>query len=588
MHDPANRPTAVHRDSTTSGARPATRPPIRPDMTVRQVAADYPGCREVFRRHGEPEDRPTQFGHLEPLDHFARRQGIDLGELLGELAGTAGVAVDWEGTRAHLVHRPFIAWALAVTLSLGAGWGALLLFEIGLHGNFDTVPTGDVVAHGAAQLWGFIGLFIVSIALRYLPMATSGPRPGRAFGRLLLAAMLTGVLGGFAWSLAAGAVSWLGPLSGAALVLAAILFPGFVFRQVAGKLRSTWARLVWAAGAWMIVWAALTLALRSGAAAEGPGVYSEPMRQLLMELALFGFALNAVYGFGLRLLSGIVGSGTPRRGAVEATFWLHNAGVTLLALASLGGAALAGPVGAAALAAGAFSYALGMRGFVRVRRTSPRPEVGQAALRHYVQLAFFWLLAGLVLLTAADLYWSVRGLATPHAYLGAVRHALTVGFLTTLILGVGQRLLPILGHTLLAWPRLVLPTFLLIAAGNLLRVLTEMATLWSAAAFLFMPFSAVLELSALALFTANALRTLWPPSDPLLRTGQVRPTTSVAVLLAEHPWLEDHLFAWGLAYVGRVRSVPRELTLATLAQGEGKVPVEILARINDLLRKHSR
>jgi hypothetical protein len=557
-------------------------------MTVRQVAADYSGCREVFRRHGEPEDRPTQFGHLEPLDHFARRRGIDLGQLLAELAGAAGVAVEREGTRAQLVHRPFIAWALAVTLSLGAGWGALLLFEIGLHGRFEAVPAGDVVAHGAAQLWGFVGLFVVGIALRYLPMATSGPRPGRVFCRFLLAAFLLGVLGGFAWSLAAREVSWLGPLSGAALVLAAALFGGFMLRQVAGGLRSTWARLVIAAGGWMLLWAAATLVLRSRAAGDGPGGYGEPMRQLLIELALFGFALNAIYGFGLRLLSGIVGSGTPRGGAVEATFWLHNAGIISLALSHLGGLALAGPPGAAALAAGAFSYAFGMRGFVRVRRTSPRPEVGQAVLRHYVQLAFFWLLAGLMLLVAADLEWGVHGRAPPHAYLGAVRHALTVGFVTTLILGVGQRLLPILGHTLLAWPRLVLPTFLLIAAGNLLRVLTEMATPWSAAAFALMPFSAVLELLALALFATNALRTLWPPPDPLLRTGQVRPTTSVAVLLAEHPWLEDHLFAWGLAYVGRVRSVPRELTLATLAQGEGMVPEAILARINDLLRQHPR
>src|SRR5262249_47760410 len=106
----------------------------------------------------------------------------------------------------------------------------------------------------------------------------------------------------------------------------------------------------------------------------------------------------------------------------------------------------------------------------------------------------------------------------------------------------------------------------------------------STVAFALMPLSAVLELSALALFTANALRTLWPGPDPLLRTGRVAPSTSVAVLLAEHPWLEDRLFACGLAYVGRVRSVPRELTLGTLAASEGKYPEEIIARINDLLR----
>jgi hypothetical protein len=553
-------------------------------MTVRQLAADYPGCREVLRRHGEPDDRPTKFGHLEPLDHFARRRGLDLEQLLAELARTAGVGVDREGARAERVHRPFIAWALAITLSLGAGWGALLLFEIGWYGRFEAAPAGHVVAHGAAQLGGFIALFVVGIALRYLPMGSGGPRAGLAFSRLLLAALLTGVIGGFVWALAPGEVSWLGPLSGAALVLGAVLFLGFLLRQLAGKLRTTWGRLIAVAGVWLVVWAGVTLLLRSRASAEGPGAYDVSMRQLLMELSIFGFALNAIYGFGQRLLSGIVGSGTPRTGAVEATFWLLNAGVVLLLLAHTARTAFADSLGAAALAAGAFSYAVGMRGFLRVRRTSPRPEVGQGLLERYVQLAFFWLLAGLALLLLADLYWGARGLTPPHAYLGAVRHALTVGFMTTLILGVGQRLLPILSHTLLPWPRLVLPTFLLLAVGNLLRVLTELATSASPAAFAIMPFSAVLELSALTLFSANALRTLWPPPDPLLRTGQVTSTTSVAVLLAEHPWLEDHLFAWGLGYVGRVRSVPRELTLGTLAGSEGKEAEDIITRVNELLR----
>jgi hypothetical protein len=552
-------------------------------MTVRQVAADYPNCREVFRRHGEPEDRPLKFGHLEPLTHFARRRGLDLDQLLTELARSADVGVDRAGTWPQRLHRPFIVCALAVTLSLGAGWGAWLLLEIGRAGSFAAAPADAVVAHGAAQLWGFVGLFVVGIALRYLPMATGGPPPGRVACRIVLGAFLTGVLGGFVWSLAPREVSWLGPLSGASVLVAGILFLSWLLRQVWGKLRLTWARLITAAGVWMVLWAVATLALRSRTAAAGPGDYSEPMRQLLMELAIFGFSLNAIYGFGLRLLSGIMGSGTPRGAAVEATFWLHNAGVVLLALTHAEGIAFAGSLGIAALAAAAFSYAVGMRGFVRVRRSTSRPEVGQALLRRYVQLAFCWLLLGMAMLLVADLYWSARGLTPPHAYLGAVRHALTVGFMTTLILGVGQRLLPILGHTLLPWPRLVLPTFLLIAVGNLLRVLTELATPVSTAAFAVMPLSAVLELSALALFTANVLRTLWPAPDPLLRTGKVAASTSVAVLLAEHPELEDCLYAWGLGYVGRVRSVPRELTLGTLAASEGKPPEEIIARINEQL-----
>ncbi|HEY7311478.1 MAG TPA: NnrS family protein [Gemmataceae bacterium] len=556
-------------------------------MTVRQVAADYAGCREVLRRHGEPENRATKFGHLEPLNRFARRHGIDLDQLLAELSQAAGVGVDRESIRGQLIHRPFIVGALAITLSLGAGWGALLLSEIGWQGRFEAASADSIVAHGSAQLWGFIGLFVVGITLRYLPMSRGRPRPGLVFSRWLLAAFLAGVIGGFIWALVPAEAGWLGPCSGAALLVAAVLFLGFLLRQLNSDMRPTWGRLILAAGIWMLVWAGATLVLRSRAAAEGPGVFGESMRQLLMELAIFGFALNAIYGFGQKLLSGIVGSGTPRSRAIEATFWLHNAGVVLLIFSHSDRTAFAGPFGVAALAAAAFSYAIGMRGFVRVRRTNPRPEVGQAMLRRYVQLAFLWLLAAMILLVIAVLYWDVRGLTPSHAYLGAFRHALTVGFMTTLILGVGQRLLPILGHTLLPWPRLVLPTFLLIAAGNLLRVLTEMATELSTTAFTLMPFSAVLELLALLLFTANALRTLWPPPDPLLQTGRVASSTSVAVLLTEHPWLEDHLFAWGLDYIGRVRSVPRELTLGTLAASEGENPNEILARINEQLEMHA-
>ncbi len=583
MNAPEDRPAGVPGPGGAAGQSPPARPPLRPDMTVRQIAADYPGCREVLRRHGEPGDRPTKFGHLEPLDHFARRQGIDLGPLLDELARAAGVGVDRRSAAAQLVHRPFIAAALAVTLTLGAGWGALLLFQIGWGGGFGAVPSGYVVAHGAAQLWGFIGLFVVGVALRYLPMITSGPRPRPAFCRLLLVAFLVGVANGFLWALAPG---WAGS-GGAALVVAALLFLVFVLRQVAGSLRLGWARHVLASAVWLLLWAVVTLVLRAGAGSAGPGAYTEGERRLLMEVALFGFALNAVYGFGQRLLPGIAGSRTPHAGALEAAFWLHNAGTALVMLGHTGRAALFDSLGVAALTAAAFSYALGMRGFVRVRRTTARPEVGPALLGRYVQLAFFWLLAGMALLLAGDWYSELRGSDPPHAYLGAVRHALTVGFLTTLVLGVGQRLLPVLGHTLLAWPRLVGPTFVLIAVGNLWRVATEMAASFFPPALDVMPLSALLELAALVLFAANVLRTLWPPGDPLLRTGQAALETSVAVLLAEYPWLEDHLFAWGLGYVGRVRSVPRELTLATLARGEGKEPAEVLARVNELLRSQA-
>jgi hypothetical protein len=135
MSGPKGLTTGLSERDAARAKSAAIRPPLRPDMTVRQIALDYPDCREVLDRHGEPVDRPTKFGHLEPLDHFARRRGIDLECPLFELARAARVAVDRDSAWAQLVHRPFIAWALAFTLSQGAGLGALLHFEIGWHGR---------------------------------------------------------------------------------------------------------------------------------------------------------------------------------------------------------------------------------------------------------------------------------------------------------------------------------------------------------------------------------------------------------------------------------------------------------------------
>jgi len=575
------------REIARSAVATGRRPPIHPEMTVRQVAADYPASREVFRRHGEPERRSAKFGHLEPLARFARRQGVPLDALLAELSRTARVEASRDDSTAGRAHRPFVAAALAVTLSLGAGWGTLLLVEIGRRGSLVAIPAAQVVAHGEAQLWGFVAPFIVGVAASFLPRTTARPRPHRALLGLLLGALLVGVLGGFAWSLAPRRWPWLGPASGVAQVVAALGFLALVAQQLAGKLRTPWARFVLAAAAWMILWAVVDLMLRGRAGPAGPGAYTESDRRLLMELALFGFALNAVYGFGQRLLPGMLGGGSPRRSAVATTFGLHNAGVLALVVSQVRWQGPCAVLGAAAVAVGAGAWALSLHGFHRMRRSPTRPEAGAPFLVRYIQLALAWLLAGLALLVAGQMATAIRGFPPPHAYLGATRHALTVGFLTTLILGVGQRLVPILGHDLLAWPRLVVPTFGLIAAGSALRVVAELGTLAWPPAFRILPASAVLELGALALFAANLLRTLWPRQDPLLRTGRATRSTRVAVLLAEQPWLEDHLIAWGLRYIGRVRSVPAELTLGSLAAGEGFDPETTVGRVNALLGGHA-
>ncbi len=126
----------------------------------------------------------------------------------------------------------------------------------------------------------------------------------------------------------------------------------------------------------------------------------------------------------------------------------HNAGVTMMFSASaIPGHAvslLAQPLGSLMVFLGAVCYAVGQRGLIGKRRTSTRLEQGHWLLDIYPPLAFSWLIISLVLLAGGSIFASLSGQPLPHAFTGAVRHALTVGFMTTLILGVGQRLLPVL------------------------------------------------------------------------------------------------------------------------------------------------
>lgn len=568
-------------------SRSYEQPAIRPEMTVRQVATDYPPCRDIFVAYGEPIDRPGRFGHFQPLAQFARTRGVDLEQLLDRLSRAAGVPIDRAGNAAERMYRPFLVAALAITLTLGAGWGGWLLWDIGIRSDFNAASTAHVVAHGEAQLWGFIGLFIVGVSLRTVLMPAVRTRRDQRLCAGLLAMALASFAAGFAWSLWPTTMPWLGWASAAALVGLSLTFWCVQIRSVWPKRQTTWARAVMISGMWLTLWAGVTWQLRWQVAEAGPGSFSSADRLLLIELAVFGFAMNSIYGFGQMLLPGFLRTGQTRTWAIEAAFWLHNLGVAGCVAASFGAvpSSLAA-LGILAIAAGAILYGIGQHVFLGKPRTSQRPEQGHRHLDCYIPLAFLWLILSMLLLVAAQLYEFAAHASPPHAYMGAVRHALTVGFMTTLILGVAQRVVPVFEHRVLIWPGLVLPILVLILLGNSVRVATELATIRVPWAYMVMPASALLEWTALLLFTLSICAVMWQ-TDPFLKTGRVTEQSSLAVLLAEKPWMEDRLTEKG-SYLARARTVPRELTIGSFARSEGQSPETLVAELNRLLQDAQR
>jgi uncharacterized protein involved in response to NO len=103
--------------------------------------------------------------------------------------------------------------------------------------------------------------------------------------------------------------------------------------------------------------------------------------------------------------------------------------------------------------------------------------------------------------------------------MGASRHALTVGFLATMVFCVGQRILPVFsGMRLLFSSKLMFLSLLLLATGCLLRVSSEILAYQGFAgwAWAWLTVSAVTEMSAVTIFAINLLFTFKsrPPWQP--------------------------------------------------------------------------
>ena len=117
---------------------------------------------------------------------------------------------------------------------------------------------------------------------------------------------------------------------------------------------------------------------------------------------------------------------------------------------------------------------------------------------------YFWAIVAAALGIWAS---SVEG---SHGIWGASRHALTVGFLATMVFSVGQRILPAFsGMRLLFSTKVMFLAMLALTAGCLLRVSSEILAYQGFAhwAWSWLPVSALTEMTAVTLFALNLFAT---------------------------------------------------------------------------------
>ena len=210
----------------------------------------------------------------------------------------------------------------------------------------------------------------------------------------------------------------------------------------------------------------------------------------------WGFLVPFVWGFSAKWMSIFLGLEPLRKKLLLAAVVTNLTGLALV----LCGLLLAGSClflfGAvlAVAAIGIFESAV----------NEPKTRGVHPSFPFFVRLAYGWLLVAAVLGVAATRFDRSGGLW------GASRHALTVGFISIMILSVGQRVLPAFAGMRMLWStKLMLGGLALVALGCSLRVSCEILAYQEYAgwAWSVLPLSALLELAGLTMFAINILGT---------------------------------------------------------------------------------
>ena len=395
----------------------------------------------------------------------------------------------------------YISTGLVFMLLPGTFLGVWNLLAISSRHAANSVSAGWIQAHGHAQIFGWIGTFILGIGFYSIPKLRR-MNPFALWTAWLCWALWTS---GVTLRWLTGVYQWqwrvVLPVSAVLEVVAFVIFFHSVSGhrpQDSGKQKlDEWIVVVISAAVGLLLTllvnlvAALFLAFR-GISPDLPTAFD----QRFLVLETWGFLVPFVWGFSAKWLPVFLGLRPVRGRVLLLAVAVNSVGVF---------AALLGEMSLAVvlLLAGIIVAVLALRFLDRTQQRAKVKGV-HASFPVFVRLAYAW-----AIIAAALGIWasSVEG---SHGIWGASRHALTVGFLATMVFSVGQRILPAFsGMRLLFSTKLMFVSLLLLGVGCMLRVSSEILAYqgFAAWAWSWLPVSAVVEMTAVTIFAINLLGT---------------------------------------------------------------------------------
>jgi hypothetical protein len=482
-----------------------------------ELMRTHPQTREVFNQYGL-RGCGGAAGPVETIQTFARIHGVAEEELLEELSVAAAQPEtsdisQRERSVADTIYRRYFTAGIVVILTFGATWGAWLLWRIGASGRFTGVSIHEVNAHGHAQIFGWVGLFIMGFAYQALPRFWHVELAAPGWSAGVFISMVAGlILRTIGMALAGQSDIALSlAMIGAMVELAAIVV--FVIQIVvtwrgSHNTMEPYVGFIVMALAWLVAMAVFdawhTYTTMTAANREQLLWYISAYQAPLRDIQIHGLALFMILGVSSRMLPAIYGvpSATPRR------LWIA---LGMLTVAVAGECAIfvafrwtGNHLFAAMLMIPWIMLAVGVALVALPWKLWRRIENSDRSAK-FIRTAYCWLAISLAMLLLLPVYQAVSGIPFSHAYYGAIRHAITVGFISLMIMGFASKVAPTLNGVDVRQLSSLWGPYLLVNVGCLLRVSTQTLTDWHSGFFTIIGLSGTLEVIGLAWWGAGLI-----------------------------------------------------------------------------------
>jgi hypothetical protein len=401
--------------------------------------------------------------------------------------------------RKSLLLRAWIFSGIFFMTLPGTVLGFSNLLAISTNHGLGNLPAAWIQGHGHAQVFGWIGSFILGIGFYSQPSRQSSAI------RIPLTCFVLWASGvGLRWLASIYGWHWriLYPVSAGFELIAVLLFLAAASRHklpapASGKQAKPrmelWMVSVLLGTAGLTALALFNFIECLALAMHGTmRAFPHELDQKYLVLLAWGFIVPVIWGFSARWLPSFLAIATTNVRLFQAALILDLMGVLF---------GVSGWTKSATILLATSAVAIGL-----ALHLTQRPH-GQAKVQgihpsfpSFIRLAYAWLvIAGSMGIWAA--------FADQHGGIwGASRHALTVGFAATMVFSIGPRILPhFAGVYNIFSKRLIFFSLLLLQSGCTLRVSSEPLAYEGLLPFAWkvLPASGVLELSGMLVFAAN-------------------------------------------------------------------------------------